>query len=154
MKTQTKCTLSLSGLLIIEILPIPFTVLYCLYVVRQRPEWIFEMFDKLYSEKEELPTDTFSLNTHDPMITRRRCTISFSIMFLLDFLIPFTVISALFIVRKRPVWFKHVVERLYDDLFSTNTSIEDASGFIEHKYIELGKSNTAFALAIKSKSKH
>ncbi len=51
MRTQTKCTLSLCGLFIIEILPIPFTAIYSLYVVRKRPMWLPEVVNRLYADK-------------------------------------------------------------------------------------------------------
>ena len=153
MKTQTKCTLSLLGLLIVEIFPIPLTVIYCLYVVRKRPNWVPGTIERLYSEKEETLSDSFSHEAYDSMVTRKRCTISFSIMFLLDILIPFTILFALFIVRKRPFWFKRVVDQLYADLLSTNATRGVSTGSIEKKYNDLHKSNIAFALSINSRTK-
>ncbi|MCK5191040.1 MAG: hypothetical protein KAR12_13395, partial [Methylococcales bacterium] len=121
LKTQTKCTLTLSGLLIIEMLPIPLTSFVCLYVIRKRPKWMPGVVDRLYAEKDiRLDTTSPLFDEKKSMVTRRRCTISLSIMILLDFLIPFTILVSLYITRRRPIWFKDVVSRLYADLIVNN----------------------------------
>jgi hypothetical protein len=114
MKTQTKCTITLSVLLIIEILPIPLTIFYCLYVTRKRSNWLPRVVERLYTEKN-VPIKPLLFDGFDPMVTRRRCTISLSFMFLLDLLIPFTTLFGLYIVRRRPIWFNNVISRLYFD---------------------------------------
>lgn len=121
MKTQTKCTLTLSGFLIIEILPIPLTSLICLYVIRKRPKWLLGVIDRLYAEKDiKLDTTSFAYDEKKSMVTRRRCTISLSFMILLDFLIPFTILVSLYVTRRRPIWFKNLVSRLYADFIVNN----------------------------------
>ena len=121
LKTQTKCTLTLSGLLIIELLPIPLTSLVSLYVIRKRPKWLLGVVDRLYAEKDiKLDTISILFDETKSMVTRRRCTISISIMILLDFLMPFTILVGLYLTRRRPIWFKNVVSRLYADLVNNN----------------------------------
>jgi hypothetical protein len=123
MKTQTKCTLTLSVLFIIELLPIPFTIIYCLYVTRKRSNWLPGVVERLYAEKDVI-IKPLLFDKCDPMVTRRRCTIFLSIMLLLDLLTPFTTLFGLYIVRRRPIWFKNVVSRLYFDKPETNVTIE------------------------------
>ncbi|MCK5477984.1 MAG: hypothetical protein KAI44_03615 [Methylococcales bacterium] len=166
MKTQTKCTLSLSGLFILGLLPIPFTAIYCLYVIRKRPGWFPETVKRLYAEKEkkqDITIDPALLDGYDPIVTRRRCTISLSLMVLLDILIPFIPLFGLYIVRRRPIWFKNVVDLLYADQLDENEVIEDflesfdsnsiSSVVLEKKYIALQKSNIEFALQFSAKAR-
>ena len=166
MKTQTKCTLILSGLFILEMLPIPFTAIYCLYVIRKRPDWFPKTVKRLYAEKEKKQNITINpalLNGHDPMVTRRRCSISLSIMFILDILIPFTILLGLYVVRRQPTWFKNIVDRPYADQLGDNEVPEGflesfdsnslSSAALEKKYIALQKSNIEFALAIAAKAR-
>ena len=160
LKTQTKCTLTLSGLLIIEMLPIPLTSFVCLYVIRKRPKWMPGVVDRLYAEKDiRLDTTSPLFDEKKSMVTRRRCTISLSIMILLDFLIPFTILVSLYITRRRPIWFKDVVSRLYADLIVNNEKAEsllgETNGYreaLEKKFIALQKSNNEFVLNIGDKN--
>ena len=160
LKTQTKCTLTLSGLLIIEMLPIPLTSFVCLYVIRKRPKWLPGVIDRLYAEKDIKHESTPALfDEKKSMVTRRRCTISLSIMILLDFLIPFTILVSLYITRRRPIWFKDVVSRLYADLIVNNEKAEsllgETNGYreaLEKKFIALQKSNNEFVLNIGDKN--
>ena len=123
MRTQTKCTLSLCGLFIIEILPIPFTAIYSLYVVRKRPMWLPEVVNRLYADKpgdEGNSIEQTSVAGYDPRNTQKKCTITLASMFTLDILVPFTVPFSLYIVRRRPLWFKNTVARLYADQLQGN----------------------------------
>jgi len=162
LKTQTKCTLTLSGMLIIELLPIPLTSIFSLYVIRKRPEWLPCVVERLYAEKElKLDTPSPLFDEKKAMVTRRRCTVSLSIMILLDFVVPFTILTGLYITRRRPKWFKNVVYRLYADLpvkdekksdSALDTKLSD-SEILENKYTELHKSNNEFVLNIVHKNK-
>ena len=165
MKTQTKCTLSLSGLLIIEILPIPLTSIFCLYVIYKRPEWLLGVVDRLYAEKDiKLDTTPSLFDEKKSMMTRRRCAISLSIMILLDFLLPFTILVGLYVTRRRPIWFKNVVSRLYADLLVKNEKIEGLletqdekltdHEALENKFNVLQNSNNEFVLNIGHKNKN
>lgn len=166
MKTQTKCTVSLSGLFILGLLPVPLTAIYCLYVVRKRPSWFPETVKRLYAEQEKKQDniiDSASLDERDPIATRRRCTISLSFMTLLDIFIPFIPLLGLYIVRRRPVWFKNIVDLLYTDRLEENEVIEDflesvdsnsiSSVTLKRKYIALQKSNIEYALQSSAKVK-
>ena len=164
LKTQTKCTLFLSGMLVIEMLPIPLTSIFSLYVVRKRPKWLPDIVERLYAEKDiEYDTSQSRLDKKSSTVTRRRCTIGLSVMILFDFLIPFTILTGLYITRRRPIWFKNIVTRLYADLFVKNEDIGDlieASDMkfadydaLENKFIELQKSNNEFALNIALKNR-
>jgi hypothetical protein len=171
MRTQTKCTWSLTGLLIIEILPIPFTAIYSLFVIRKRPEWLPEVVERLYSDREykdgivpEVPIK----EGHDSTVTRRRCTIALSVMFLIDVIVPFTVPFGFYVVRRRPVWFRNVVARLYSGYQPEEESSENqgTSGavepveidsvyheILEEKHMELQQRNIDFARSIGVKTK-
>jgi hypothetical protein len=166
MRTQTKCTLSLCGLFIVEILPIPFTAIYCLYVVRKRSPWLPEVVESLYADKpgyEHSSTDQLNLAGSDPMKTRRKCTITLASMFTLDILVPFTVPFGLYLVRRRPLWFKNVVARLYADLWQGNNlnmdtqetedEIAESAELLEKKLLELECQNVDFVHALGKKGK-
>lgn len=121
MKLQTKCTWVIIGLLILEILPVPLTSIYCLYAVRKRPIWIPRVTRDLYTEsslEKNLITKQLAPAVADPMLVRKNSTIGLSILFTLDLLVPVIVPTILYIVRFRPNWFKSLIERLYADLFS------------------------------------
>ena len=112
-------------MLIVEILPIPLTSIVCLYVIRKRPKWLPGVVGRLYAEKDEQFESTlFMFDDNKSMVTRRRCTISLSLMILLDFLIPFTILMGLYVTRRRPRWFQNVVSRLYADLMVNNQKTE------------------------------
>ena len=166
MRTQTKCTLSLTGLLIVEILPIPFTAIYSLFVIRKRPAWLPEVVERLYADKELKEGEILDQpikDGHDPMVTRRRCTISLSTMFLIDVIVPFTVPFGFYVVRRRPAWFKNVVNRLYADQSGENADIQDSlepvesdpvyNKVMEQKHFELQQRNFDFARSIGVKAK-
>lgn len=165
MRTQTKCTLSLCGLFIIEILPIPFTAIYAIYAIRKRPAWIPEVVERLYADKPvdpNKPMNDISVEGHDPMKTRRNCTIAITTMLLIDVIVPFTVPFGLYIVRRRPNWFKNVAYRLYADKLQNTTlgqnnatertnAADDFAEFLDRKYRELEHSNFEFARSMQKK---
>jgi len=151
-------------MLVIEILPVPLTSIFSLYVVRKRPLWLPGIVERLYIEKD-IKHDTAQPHPDktNSIVTRRRCTIGLSIMILFDFLVPFTILMGLYITRRRPIWFKNIVSRLYADLLVKNKNIdypvEVLDGgptdykTLEKKVIELQKSNNEFALNITIKNK-
>lgn len=49
------------------------------------------------------------------MKVRKNCTIGLSAMFIIDLLVPVVIPTALYVVRRRPRWFKELVTRLYID---------------------------------------
>jgi hypothetical protein len=118
MKLQTKCTWVIVGLLIIEILPVPVTSLYSLYAIRNRPAWLPMVTHALYAEQQEQPGDEPKqalLAAHDPMQVRKNCTLALVIIFIADLLVPVIIPTALYVVRRRPKWFKNLIGRLYAD---------------------------------------
>jgi hypothetical protein len=166
MRTQTKCTWSLVGLIIVEILPIPFTAIYSLFVIRKRSPWVPGVVERLYADKEWPEgkiVDKPIKEAHNPMVTRRMCTISLTVMFLIDVIVPFTVPFGIYIVRRRPAWFKNVVARLYSDQPGENADTEDSSEPVENdpaydkvmeqKHIELQQRNFDFAKSMRVKAK-
>ncbi len=151
-------------MLIIEILPIPLTSIFSLYVIRKRPKWLPGVVERLYAEKDIKPdANPSQFDEKNSMLTRKRCTISLSILIFMDFLIPFTILTGLYIIRRRPVWFKKIVSRLYADLLVKNENIntlpEALDGTsadheaLENKFAELHKSNNKFVLNIVHKNK-
>lgn len=120
MKTQTKCTISLCTLFLIELLPIPFTGIYSIYAIRKRPRWVLRTIERLYADAELDPEkilDAHELAGHDHLKTRRNCTIGIITLFLIDVIVPVIVPLGIYISRKRPNWFKNVSARLYADQY-------------------------------------
>ncbi len=115
MTTQTKCTISLCCLFIVEIFPLPFTALISLYVVRKRPKWFPGVVERLYADKT-LEQDIDPIRDADPLKTKRKCTFTLVCMIIVDLILPVTIPTALYIIRKRPRWFKNVSAKLYADL--------------------------------------
>ena len=158
MRTQTKCTLFLSGMFIVEILPLPFTAMFSLYVIRKRPPWLPEVVERLYADKEAgLVAEQPVLDGHDFMITRRKCTMTLTMMFLVDIIIPVTIPFGLYIVRRRPLWFRNVVARLYADQLPDRQESQAAEQepavqvdeeAMQWKYAQLHKGNLDFARSI------
>ena len=156
-------------MLIIEILPIPFTAIYSLYVIRKRPEWLPGVVERLYSDKEYkdgVVPEVSIKEGHDSMVTRRRCTISLTVMFLIDVIVPFTVPFGFYVVRRRPVWFRNAVARLYsghqpegesaENQGSSAEPVEIDSAYhevLEEKQMELQQRNIDFARSIGAKAK-
>lgn len=162
MRTQTKCTLAICGLLIIELLPMPFTSVYSLYAVRKRPDWLPSVVNNLYADKTLQETGIMkqlSLDFHDPMATRKKCTITLAILFVIDLLVPVIIPTALYVVRRRPEWFKDVIVKLYADKISNNTqssvappklTFEDPKILkeLEKKLVELDAKNLDIAKSL------
>jgi hypothetical protein len=164
MRTQNKCTWTLVSLFVLELLPIPFTAIYSLFVVRRRSDWVPGVVERLYADKEwpeGKVVDQPIKEGHDPMVTRRRCTIFLTVMFLFDVVIPFTVFFDLYVVRRRPAWFKNVVARLYSDQPGENADdpgsaepVENDPVYnkvLEQKHLELQQRNFDFARSIGGK---
>jgi hypothetical protein len=170
MRTQTKCTWGLIGLAFVELLQIPFTSIYSLVVVRKRSLWLPGLVERLYEDKEvpegEVDEQPPIKEGHDPMVTRRRCTISLSFLLFFDLslfflVVPITLSFALFIVRRRPAWFKNVVARLYSDQPGENADdpgsaepVENDPVYnkvLEQKHLELQQRNFDFARSIGGK---
>lgn len=161
MTTQTKCTLTLSGLFILELLPVPFTSIFSLYVIRTRPGWLPGLVERLYEGKED--NQLIQGEGYNSMRTRRKCTISLCFMILMDVITPFTIIMGLYITRRRPIWFKNVVIRLYadklievggDDVSETSNSQTVDHEALEKKYIALQQSNVDFAFKLAARTKN
>lgn len=98
-------------------------------MIRKRPKWLLGVVGRLYAEKDiKLDTDSILFDETKSMVTRKRCTISISMMVLMDFLMPFTILVGLYITRRRPIWFKNVVSRLYADLIINNEKMGSLLG--------------------------
>jgi len=96
---------------------------------------------------------------HDPMATRKKCTISLAIIFVIDLLVPVVIPAALYVVRRRPEWFKDVIAKLYADKISNNIqnpvkhpmlTLEDSKFLkeLEKKLAELDAKNLAIAKSL------
>jgi len=145
-------------MLIVEILPVPFTALYSLYAIRKRPAWIPAVVENLYADKpaeSTEPAQEVPLG-HDHMTTRKKCTIVVSMMFLVDVVVPFTVPFGLYIVRRRPSWFKDLVARLYADQLGYAASgqgnaAEEVAESLEQRHRQLELDNHQFARSLRRK---
>ena len=138
MEIRTKCTISLCTLFLIELLPIPFTGIYAIYAMRKRPVWIFKVVNRLYADRPVDPEKPFvelSVEGHDFMKSRRNCTIGIVSLFIVDVIVPVIVPLGIYVVRKRPVWFKNVTNRLYADQVMLMSLDADESA--DHKPVEV-----------------
>ena len=113
-RVQKKFTMIMACLFFVEIMPLPFTAFISLYTVRKRPEWFPYAVKSLYAdiprEDKENPVAV------KPEVTRRRCTMTIISMMIVDLgPIPLTIPVGLYIVRRRPKWFRNLIERLYAD---------------------------------------
>lgn len=154
MRTQTKCTFSLVGLFIIELFPIPFSAIYAFYVIRKRPGWVPGVVERLYQDKPlkagEIIEDPIPTG-HDYLSTRSRCTIVLISMFLVDVIVPLIIPTGIYIVRRRPKWFKNTVNRLYADQIThttdhpVNEELPEIMEMMEKKLLELEQQNLKFA---------
>ena len=122
MKTQTKYTRNIGLLFLLELIPLPWTAMYALYAVRKRPAWLPDAVNQLYSDP---PMEAIDEQQHlaesdrqgTALKTRMRCTIALVALLIIDLdPFPITLPFALYIVRKRPIWFKNVITRLYADI--------------------------------------
>ena len=158
MKIQTKCTLVIVSLFIIEILPVPFSALYSLYAIRKRPDWLPRVVDKLYADKP-VNLELTSAGLNDPMALRRKCTINLAILFVIDLIVPVIIPTALYVVRKRPAWFQDLVLKLYADKLpatllkqseTPDLSNEDPEFLakLQQKLAELDDKNMEFARSL------
>lgn len=112
---KNKYTLILGLLFFVEILPLPFTAFISLYTVRKRPDWFPYAVKSLYKDIPPTEKDTKS-RAVDPKVTQRKCTYTIATMMLIDLgPVPLTIPVGLFIVRRRPKWFRKVAENLYAD---------------------------------------
>jgi hypothetical protein len=166
MTIRTKYTLIIVGIFILEILPVPFSSIYSLYAIRKRPNWLPNAIDRLYAEN---PTgdgqviDFVSLVDTNFKRIQTKCTITLVIMFTIDLLVPVVIPTALYVVRKRPVWFKNLITQLYFDKLAPlelnqtadsgikTISAEDM-GKLEQRLAELDEKNrqTAKLMALKN----
>ncbi len=111
---QKKFTIVMACLFFVEIMPLPFTAFISLYTVRRRPDWFPDSVQRLYADipatEEKKPVAV------DPAATKKKCTLTIISMMLVDLgPIPLTIPVGLYIVRRRPKWFRNVVARLYAD---------------------------------------
>ncbi|MGR8932786.1 MAG: hypothetical protein ACU837_00165 [Gammaproteobacteria bacterium] len=143
MKTQTKCTLWLCCLFIVEIFPLPFTALIGIYVVRKRPQWFPKIVNNLYADKtgnpETLAAAAEVLSNPTDLKTRQRCTTTLIIMTLFDLVLPVTIPVGIYVVRKRPDWFQQVVNRLYLDTIDADDTLRKSSATSRAKLPEREK---------------
>lgn len=160
MTTQTKCTMALCCLFIIEIFPLPFTAMISLYVVRRRPKWFPGVVEGLY---QDISTEPEFVIEDGGVATRRKCTFVLTTMFLIDLIVPVTIPFGLYIIRRRPKWFKSTAARLYAPEPSDQegldgveegepeTILEESPEFIEEqrqKQLEIEQTNLDFARSI------
>ena len=168
MKTQTKCTLTICGLFIIEILPVPFSAVYSLYAIRKRPDWLPRVVDNLYLDRPVKASDKpepYIPIGHDPMAVRKKCTITLVGLFVVDLIVPVIIPTALFVVRRRPLWFKHLVAKLYSDkwqpvalqrspVIDIKVETPEFLAEMDQKLAELERNNLEFAKSLFIKPTH
>ncbi|MEE9356549.1 MAG: hypothetical protein V3U75_13240 [Methylococcaceae bacterium] len=113
---QKKFTIVMACLFFVEIMPLPFTAFISLYTIRKRPDWFPDSVQSLYADIPAAADDEKKPVAVDPAATKKKCTITIISMMLVDLgPIPLTIPVGLYIVRRRPKWFRNVVARLYAD---------------------------------------
>jgi hypothetical protein len=134
---QKKFTIVMAGLFFVEIMPLPFTAFISLYTVRKRPDWFPDAVQSLYADIPMIPVGAKDKKNKkkpavvDPAKTRKKCSITIICMMLVDLgPVPLTIPVGLYIVRRRPKWFRNVVARLYAD-------IETSAGVVVNKRVRL-----------------
>lgn len=115
--TRLKCIFVLLILAVIGFGPFSVTGLIGLYVVLRRPGWFKNIVETVYRDRR--PEATLSRGDGrpgavSPMAMRIRCLLYLILLMVLD-VAPIPVVSSigLYVVLRRPDWFKHVVDTLY-----------------------------------------
>lgn len=118
-RIQKKFTIVMACLFFVEIMPLPFTAFISLYTVRKRPDWLPDTVQSLYAD---IPAnDKEKPAAINPAKTKKKCSITIICMMLVDLgPIPLTIPVGIYIVRRRPKWFRNVVERLYADITTSS----------------------------------
>jgi ABC-type phosphate transport system permease subunit len=118
-RIQKKFTIVMACLFFVEIMPLPFTAFISLYTVRKRPDWLPDTVQSLYAD---IPAnDKEKLAAVNPAKTKKKVSITIICMMLVDLgPIPLTIPVGIYIVRRRPKWFRNVVERLYADITTSS----------------------------------
>ncbi len=118
---QKKFTIVMACLFFVEIMPLPFTAFISLYTVRKRPDWFPDAVQSLYAD---MPAEENAKPVAvDSAATKKKCSITIICMMLVDLgPVPLTIPVGLYIVRRRPKWFRNVVTRLYADTISGSAS--------------------------------
>ena len=128
---KKKFTMVMGCLFFVEIMPLPFTAFISLYTVRKRPDWFPDAVQSLYADIPTVDNDTAKPVAVDSAATRKKCSITIICMMLVDLgPVPLTIPVGLYIVRRRPKWFRNVIARLYADT-SNN------SGLVSKKRVRL-----------------
>lgn len=118
-RIQKKFTIVMACLFFVEIMPLPFTAFISLYTVRKRPDWLPDTVQSLYAD---IPAnDKEKAAAVDPAKTKKKCSITIICMMLVDLgPIPLTIPVGIYIVRRRPKWFRNVIQRLYADITTSS----------------------------------
>jgi hypothetical protein len=117
---KKKFTIVMGCLFFVEIMPLPFTAFISLYTVRKRPDWFPDAVQRLYADIPTVDDDKAKPVAVDSATTRKKCSITIICMMLVDLgPVPLTIPVGLYIVRRRPKWFRNVVARLYADVASS-----------------------------------
>ncbi len=118
-RIQKKFTIVMACLFFVEIMPLPFTAFISLYTVRKRPDWLPDTVQSLYAD---IPAnDKEKPAAVNPAKTKKKVSITIICMMLVDLgPIPLTIPVGIYIVRRRPKWFRNVVERLYADITTSS----------------------------------
>jgi len=113
----------------------------------------FRDIDRLYAESPNEDTSSIDVNLVEANFRRvqTQCTLTLAIMFTIDLLVPVVIPTALYVVRKRPIWFKNLITQLYADKLAAlelNRSVSSSQAIkqmsddeLQQKLAELDASN-------------
>lgn len=115
--TRIKCLLALLALAMLGFGPVSVTGLIGLFVVLQRPEWFDNVVKNVYRDKqvEDLPLRRQTSDVRRPATgVRIRCLLSLIVLMIVDILpVPVVGSIGLYVLLRRPLWFKDLVDRVY-----------------------------------------
>ena len=112
MSTRKRCFITLGCLFILELMPIPFTAMFSLFTVWRGSEWLLGVVERLYEPMGYDPEYEMGIGAK---ATRKKCIRTLWFFFACDIVIPVTIPYGLYLVSRRPLWFRDTVFRLYGD---------------------------------------
>ncbi|MGX2040343.1 hypothetical protein ACWJKU_09455 [Methylocaldum sp. MU1018] len=107
----------LAAFAIIGFGPLSLTCLTGMFIVIARPRWFYEVVENLYRDLLRAPMDCPAQRQgYRPgsMAVRVKCFLSLIVLLVLDIApIPVAGSIGLYVVIRRPRWFKTLVEKIY-----------------------------------------
>lgn len=111
--TQIKCLVVFSVFALIGFGPISLGCLIGMYVLLKKPSWFWTLAGHLYKGLN-IPNYSTQLSIKQSNRTRYLCFASIVFLFIIDIApVPVTPVVAFYIILLRPIWFIHLVAKIY-----------------------------------------